>query len=148
MRPKLTRVAILTDADIPGTDASGLAPIDRTNAAAARAAGLALVVLEVPAVFAIAKTVAALATARRIPTLLWGVKDEEAGAVMSCGTSLTATDPRAPVFVDKILKGAKPTDTPIEFFSKHRLVINLKTAREVGLNIPAELLKRADRVVE
>ena len=174
MIPKLARVAIFSDADIPGADASGLAPIDRTNAAAARAAGLtpqvlklrgpkpdfdaafkamasdgaeALVVLEVPAVFAIPKTVAELATARRIPTMLWGGQGE-AGGLMSYGTSYTSTFPRVPVYVDRILKGAKPSDTPIEVFSKHQLVINLKTARELGLTIPAELLKRADRVIE
>ena len=174
MMPKLARVAILTDADIPGADASGLAPIDRANAAAARAAGLtpqvlkvrspkpdfdaafkamasegaeALVVLEVPAVFAIAKTVAELAAAHRMPTMLWG-GEGNAGAVMSYGTSLTATYPRVPVYVDRILKGAKPAETAIELLAKHQLVVNLKTARELGLTIPPELLKRADRVVE
>lgn len=173
MLPKLARVAIFSDADIPGADASGLAPIDRTNAAAARAAGLtpqvlklrgpkpdfdaafkamasegteALVALEVPAVFAIAKTVAELATARRIPTMLWGGQ-ADAGGLMSYGTSYTSTYPRVPVYVDRILKGAKPAETAIEIFSKHQLVINLNTARELGLTVPAEMLKRADRVI-
>jgi putative ABC transport system substrate-binding protein len=174
MIPKLARVAIFSDADIPGADANGLAPIDRTNVAAARAAGLtpqllklrgpkpdfdaafkamasegagALVVLEVPAVFAIPKTVAELATARRIPTMLWGGQTD-AGGLMSYGTSYTSTYPRVPVYVDRILKGAKPADTAIEVLSKHQLVINLKTARELGVTVPAEMLKRADRVIE
>lgn len=174
LMPGLARVAILTDADIPGADASGLAPIDRSNAAAARAIGLApqvlqvrgpkpdfdtafkamaadgaqaLVVLEVPAVFAIARTVADQATARRLPTMLWG-GEAAAGAVLSYGTSLTATYPRMPVYVDQVLKGARPADTPIELLARHQLVINLKTAREMGLVVPADLLKRADRVVE
>ncbi len=174
MIPKLARVGIFSDADIPGADANGLAPIDRTNVAAARAAGLtpqvlklrgpkpdfdaafkamasegaeALVVLEVPAVFAIPKTVAELATARRIPTMLWGGQ-ADAGGLMSYGTSYTSTYPRVPVYVDRILKGAKPADTAIEVFSKHQLVINLKTARELGVTVPAEMLKRADRVIE
>jgi putative ABC transport system substrate-binding protein len=172
--PKLARVAIFSDADIPGADASGLAPIDRANAAAARAAGLtpqvlklrgpkpdfdaafkamlsegaeSLVVLEVPAVFAIPKTIAELATARRIPTMLWGGQGD-AGGLMSYGTSYTSTYLRVPVYVDRILKGAKPAEMAIEVFSKHQLVINLKTARELGLILPAELLKRADRVIE
>jgi putative tryptophan/tyrosine transport system substrate-binding protein len=172
--PKLARVAIFSDADIPGADATGLAPIDRTNAAAARAAGLtpqvlklrgpkpdfdsaftamasegaeALVALEVPAVFAIAKTVAELATARRIPTMLWGGQGD-AGGLMSYGTSYASTYPRLPVYVDRILKGAKPADMAVEVFSKHQLVINLKTARELGVTVPAELLKRADRVID
>jgi putative tryptophan/tyrosine transport system substrate-binding protein len=174
LNPKLARVAIISDADIPGADASGLAPIDCENAAAARAVGLApqvlklrgpkpdfdaafkamasegaeaLVVLEVPAVFAIPKTVAELATARRIPTMLWGGQ-ADAGGLMSYGTSYTSTYPRLPVYVDKILKGAKPADMAIEVFSKHQLVINLKTARALGLTVPPDLLKRADRVIE
>jgi putative tryptophan/tyrosine transport system substrate-binding protein len=174
MLPKLKRVAIFSDADIPGADASGMAPIDRTNAAAARAAGLtpqvlklrgpkpdfdaafkamasegaeALVALEVPSVFAIARTVAELAMAHRIPTMLWGGQGD-AGGLMSYGTSYITTFPRVPVYVDKILKGAKPADTAIEVFAKHQLVINRKTASALGLTIPVELLKRADRIIE
>ena len=174
MIPKLARVAIFSDADIPGADGSGLAPIDRTNAAAARAVGLtpqvlklrgpkpdfdaafkamasedaeALVALEVPSIFAIAQTVAELAIARRIPTMLWGGQGK-AGGLISYGTSYTETYPRVPVYVDRILKGAKPAETAIEVFSNHQLVINLKTARELGLTVSANLLSRADRVIE
>jgi putative ABC transport system substrate-binding protein len=173
LNPRLARVTIISDADIPGADANGFAPIDHENAAAARAAGLtpqvlklrgpkpdfdaafkamasegaeALVALEVPAVFAIPKTVAELATARGIPTMLWGGQGD-AGGLMSYGTSYTSTYPRVPVYVDRILKGAKPADTAIEVFSKHQLVINLNTARALGLTIPPELLKHADRVI-
>jgi putative ABC transport system substrate-binding protein len=172
--PKLARVAILSDADIPGADASGLAPIDRSNAAAARAAGLApqvlklrgpkpdfdaafkamasegaeaLVALEVPSIFAVAKTVAELATVHRIPTMLWGGQGD-AGGLLSYGTSYISTFPRVPVYIDRILKGAKPADMGIEVFSKHQLVINLKIARELGVTVPDALLKRADRVIE
>ena len=67
---------------------------------------------------------------------------------MSYGTSFTATYPRVSVYVDRILKGAKPADTAIEVVAKRELVINLKTARELGLTVPPELLKRADRVIE
>ena len=174
MLPKLSRVAIFSDAFIPGADASGLAPIDRTNAAAARAAGFtpqvlklrgpkpdfdaafkamadegaeAIVGLEVPSIFAIAKTVAELATARRIPTMFWG-GEGDAGGLMSYGTSFISTYPRLPSYVDRILKGAKPADMAIEVIAKHQLVINRKTAAALGLTVPAELLKRADRIIE
>ena len=172
--PKLARVAILSDPNIPGADASGLAPIERANVAAARAAGLtpqvlkvssptpdlesafkamaaenaeALIVLEVPSVFSIAKSVAELGAARRMPTMLWGGQGD-AGGLMSYGTSFAATYSRVPVYVDRILKGAKPAETPIEVVAKRELVINLKTARELGLAVPSDLLKRADRVIE
>ena len=172
--PKLARVAILSDPSIPGADASGLAPIERANVAAARAAGLvpqmvkvrgpkpdldtafksmvsegaeAVIALEVPSVFTIPKVVAEVATAHRIPSMLWGGQGD-AGSLMSYGTSFFATYPRVPVYVDRVLKGAKPADTAIEVVSKRELVINLKTARELGVTIPAGLLKRADRVIE
>ena len=172
--PKLSRVAILSDPNIPGADASGLVPIERANVAAARAAGLipqvvkvrspkpdldtafksmvsegaeAVIVLEVPSVFTIAKVVAEAATAHRIPSMLWGGQGD-AGSLMSYGTSFFAAYPRVAVYVDRILKGAKPADTAIEVVSKRELVVNLKTARELGVTIPAELLKRADRVIE
>jgi putative ABC transport system substrate-binding protein len=53
-----------------------------------------------------------------------------------------------PIIIDRIFKGAKPADTPFEVVSRRELAINLKTARELGLTIPAELLKSADRVIE
>jgi putative tryptophan/tyrosine transport system substrate-binding protein len=107
----------------------------------------ALVVLEVPSVFNISKSVAEMATARRLPTIVWGGQ-VDAGALMSYGTSFLATYPRVPVYVDRILKGAKPADTAFEIVSNRQLVINLKTARELGVTVPADVLKRADRVVE
>ena len=63
------------------------------------------------------------------------------------GTSFLATYARLPGIVDRILKGAKPTETAFEWASRRELVINLKTARELGLAVPPELLQRADRVI-
>ena len=79
--------------------------------------------------------------------MLWGGQGD-AGSLMSYGTSFFAAYPSVPVYVDRVLKGAKPADTAIEVVSKRELVINLKTARALGVTVPAGLLKRADRVIE
>lgn len=172
--PGLKRVAILGDADIPGADAEGLAPLDRMNVAAVRAAGLlpqllklrgpkpdldsafkamadeavdAVLVQEVPAYFWIPGFVATTATRLQFPSMLWGGQSE-AGGLMSYGTPFVSTFAHVPKYVDRVLKGAKPEETSIEVISKRELAINLKTARELGLKIPAALLQRADRINE
>jgi putative ABC transport system substrate-binding protein len=172
--PKLVRVAILSDSDIPGADASGLAPIERANAAAARAAGLrpqvlkvrspspdldaafkamaseqaqALVILEVPVTIPLRKRIAELAAAHRIPTMFWGGASD-AGGIFTYGTSFTDTFAGVPAAIDKILKGTKPADMPFELITRREFVINIKRAGALGLTVPADLLKRADRVIE
>jgi putative ABC transport system substrate-binding protein len=89
-----------------------------------------------------------LALTHRLPSVGGSKEYSEAGGLMSYGADYPDLFQRAAVFVDKILKGAKPADLPIEQPTKYELVINLKTAKALGLKIPPSLLLRADQVIE
>ena len=89
-----------------------------------------------------------LAAKNRLPAMYpWG-EFTESGGLMAYATNRTEMYRRSATFVDKILKGAKPADLPIQQPTKYELVINLKTARALGLTIPPSLLQRADQVIE
>ncbi len=89
-----------------------------------------------------------LALDARLPTIFFLRQSAEDGGLMSYGTNQVENYRRAATYVDKILKGAKPQDLPIERPTKIELIINLKTAKALGLDVPPTLLARADEVIE
>jgi putative tryptophan/tyrosine transport system substrate-binding protein len=94
------------------------------------------------------KRIALFAMAERLPTMFGFRENVEDGGLMSYGTDLRESWRRTATFVDKILKGTKAGDLPLEFPTKLELVINLTTAKALGLEIPPTLLARADEVIE
>ena len=94
------------------------------------------------------KEIAELAVNSRLPVTYHRREYVEDGGLMSYGVSISDLDKRAAGYVDKILKGAKPADLPVEQPTKFELVINLKAARQIGLAIPPNVLARADRVIK
>ena len=107
----------------------------------------ALIVLP-DSLFAEARRIAELALKNRLPTMFGTGDSVEAGGLMSYGQNIPERFRRAATYVDKILKGAKPADLPVEQATKLELVINMKTAKALGLSIPRELALRVDRVIE
>jgi ABC-type uncharacterized transport system substrate-binding protein len=108
----------------------------------------ALLMLRNPLVNDLTKRIANLAAASRLPAIYDEQRFPELGGLMSYGTDLADVDRRAAIYIHKILKGAKPTDLPIERPTKFELVINLKTAKALRLKIPAHLLTKAAEVIE
>ena len=89
-----------------------------------------------------------LAARTRVPAVYFDRSFAEAGGLLSYGTDLFALYRSAGTYVDKILKGAKPADLPVQQPTQFELVINLNTARTLGIKIPPPVLQRADRVIE
>jgi putative ABC transport system substrate-binding protein len=167
--PAAKRIAVLWSPDNP-THTPGLKALDEAGrtlgvklqavgartgtdlegafSAMARARAQAVLVLASPAFFAERQRVVELAMTHRLPTM-FGLKEAvEAGGLMSYGADYGDLFRRAAIYVDKILRGAKPGELPVEQASKFELVINIKTATALGLKIPQSLLGRADQVIE
>jgi ABC-type uncharacterized transport system substrate-binding protein len=107
----------------------------------------ALIALRSPLIVSGRRRLAELAIKSRLPAIYDDREFVEAGGLMSYGTNLADLYRRAVFYVDKILKGAKPADLPVEQPTKFELVINLKAAKQIGLTIPPNVLARADKVI-
>ena len=107
----------------------------------------ALVALRTGVLLSHQRQIAELAIKNRLPSMFEGSQSVEAGGLMSYSASEAASFRRAAVYVDKILKGAKPADLPVEQPTKFEFVINLKTAKALNLTIPQSVLFRADKVI-
>jgi putative ABC transport system substrate-binding protein len=166
--PKLSRVAILGSSTQPGNAqavkemelAAGAlgtqlqylevgAPkeIESAFRAAIQGRADAVLVLTSPVFVSQRKQLADLAIKSRVPATYQASEYVEAGGLMSYGVNIADLHRRAARYVDKILKGAKPPDLPVEQPTKFELIINLKAAKQIGLTIPPNVLARADRVI-
>jgi len=166
--PKLSRVGVLGSSIAPGNSqalkeielaagAFGVKlqylevrdpnDIETAFRAASKARADAVLVLPSPITLSQRKQIADLATKSRLPAMYWATEFVDVGGLMSYSVSFTDLFQRAATYVDKILKGSKPADLPVEQPTKFELVINLKTAKQIGLTIPPNVLARADRVI-
>jgi putative ABC transport system substrate-binding protein len=128
---------------VPGPD-----ELDKAFSAIAGERADALVVFPSPMLFAERKRIVDLAAKLRLPVISMGKEFVQLGGLMSYGADITDSFRLSGAYVDKVLKGAKPADLPVEQPTKFELFINLKTARALGIDIPATLLARADQVIE
>jgi ABC-type uncharacterized transport system substrate-binding protein len=128
-------------------EARGPAEFDRAFLAMTREHVGALVVLPDTMFRAQQRRLVDLAAQSRLPTMYWSRELADAGGLMSYGANIPAMFRRAATFVDKVLKGAKPADLPVEQPMKFEFIINLKTAQALGLTIPPTLLFQADEVL-
>src|SRR6266545_3351953 len=164
--PKLSRVAVLWNPQNPGNaqqwkesqlparelglqlHSMEVSSADKYESAfkeAAKARSAALAVTSSPLVSSSRKQIADLATKHRLPAIYPRADYVESGGLMSYGADRAEPYGRAAVMVDKILKGTKPADIPVEQPTKFELIINLKTAKQIGLTIPPNVLARADK---
>jgi putative ABC transport system substrate-binding protein len=129
-------------------DARNATDLDRAFAAIRASGAQAIIVVNDPFFVASRAKLVAFAASKRLPTMYFIKLFADAGGLMTYGGSLEDSYRRAATYVDKILKGAKPADLPVEQPTKFELVINLRTAKALGLTIPQTLLRRADEVIQ
>ena len=167
--PSVTRAAVLRDTAIPGgigqfAVIQALAPplgldvsainvrdvreIERAVETFARFANGGLVVTASPLTVIHRELIVALAGRYKLPTVYWDRTFVSDGGLISYGTDLTDQHRQAAGYVDRIQKGEKPADLPVQAPNKYELVINLKTAKALGLAVPPSLLSRADEIIE
>ena len=167
--PRVTRAVILRDPTLPaGTGQLGaiqaLAPslgvettpidvraageIERAIADFARTPNSGLVVTTSPAAVANREAIITLAAQHSLPAMYFVSDFAKDGGLMSYGPDVVAQYRQAADYIDRILKGEKPADLPVQAPTKYELVINLKTAKALGLTIPPSVLARADEVIE
>jgi len=167
--PRTTRVAILRNPANPDTarmsrevegaarslgvqlqvlDVQGPHELDRAFAAMTRDRAGALLLLGDTMFFLHRTRIANLSVKHRLPTVSGSREMAEAGFLMTYGRNLPDSFRRAAVYVDKILKGARPADLPVELATTFELVINMKTAKALGLTIPPSVLARADALIQ
>jgi putative ABC transport system substrate-binding protein len=164
--PGLSRVAVLRHPDrsaseyeemlgaarplalqLQSVDVRGPSDFQTAFRAAAKARAQGLITIRTPLINEQRKQIAELAIKSRLPAIYDDRAYVEADGLMSYGTNLADLHRHAAVFVDKILKGRKPADLPVEQPMKFEFVVNLKTANQIGLPIPPNVLVRADRVI-
>ena len=129
-------------------EVSAASELDAAFERAARSGANAILVLGDPLIYVHRVRVAELAAGQRLPAVYFFSENVDAGGLISYGPSLHDLGRRAATYVDKVLKGARPADLPVEQPTKFDLVINLKTAKALGLVIPPALLGQAERVIE
>jgi ABC-type uncharacterized transport system substrate-binding protein len=156
-RPERTEKDMLREADVAAlalglraqfVEARGPADFDRAFSDMTRSRADALTVLGSVMLFNQRRRLVELAARNRLPGVYPAREFVDDGGLMAYGPSIADVFRRAATYVDKILKGAKPGDLPVEQPTKFELVINLKTARALGLTIPQSILQRADHVIE
>ena len=141
-------VAPLIGVELTPVDARDASGIEQTLAGFARGSNCGLIVTASPSAFRRRELIIALAARHQLPAVYPGRAFVVSGGLISYGTDEIEQQRRAAGYVDRILRGEKPADLPVQAPTKYELIINLKTAKALGLEVPPSLLARADEVIE